>query len=90
MPSSDARDTRIPEQLPVRLGGEPPEAIGSPIDLALQSTEAALVQLTKVVMDNIRSGGEASPHVEAAERDLRSALRQLAQVKRHPHNSHAA
>ena len=71
----------------MRLGNEPAEAIGLPIDLALQSTEAALVQLTKVVMDNIRSGGEASPHVEAAERDLRSALRQLAQVKRHPHHS---
>jgi hypothetical protein len=85
--ASDARDTRISEQLTVRLGSEPTDGIGTPIDLALQSTEAALVQLTKVVMDNIRSGGEASPHVEAAERDLRSALRQLAQVKRYPGNS---
>ncbi len=84
--ASDARDTRISEPRTVRLGNEPAEAIGLPIDLALQLTEAALVQLTKVVMDNIRSGGEASPHVEAAERDLRSALRQLAQVKRHPRN----
>jgi hypothetical protein len=85
--ASDARDTRISEQVPVRLGSEPVEAVGSPIDLALQSTEAALVQLTKVVMDHIRSGGEASPHVEAAERDLRSALKQLSQVKRTPNNS---
>jgi hypothetical protein len=84
--ASDARDTRISEQLS-RLGSESTEGVGSPIDLALQSTEAALVQLTKVVMDNIRCGGEASPHVEAAERDLRSALKQLAQIKRHPSNS---
>jgi hypothetical protein len=51
------------------------------IDVALQSTEAALGQLTEAVIENIRSGGEVSHHIEAAERDLRNALRQLGQAR---------
>ncbi|HTU79544.1 MAG TPA: hypothetical protein VMF09_12370 [Solirubrobacteraceae bacterium] len=74
----------LSEALPARLDGELGERVDSPIELALQLTEAALGQLTKVVMDNIRHGGDASPHVEAAERDLRNALRQLSVVKRNP------
>jgi hypothetical protein len=56
----------------------------APIELAVQHTEAALGQLTKVVMHHIRHGGDTSAHAEAAERDLRSALRQLALIQRAP------
>ena len=54
----------------------------APIDLALRSTETALRHLTRVAMEEIRRGADSSPHVQAAERDLRSALKQLALVKR--------
>jgi hypothetical protein len=35
-------------------------------------------------MDDIRADGEASPHIEAAGRDLRTALKQLGLAKREP------
>jgi len=38
--------------------------------------------VSKVVM--VRVDGEVSPHIEAAERDLRTALRQLGMAKREP------
>ena len=60
------------------------ESVGAPIDLALEATEAALGQVTKAVIDNIRHGGDGTQHVEAAERDLRSALRQLTIAKPRP------
>lgn len=55
---------------------------GTPVEFAMQLTEAALGQLMRVVVENIRQGGNASAHVEAAERDLRSALRQLSLIQR--------
>jgi hypothetical protein len=76
----------FPEEPAGRLGGVKGNAAGSPTDLALQSTEAALGHVTKVVIENIRQGGDVSPHIEAAERDLRDALRQLGLAKRHPHD----
>lgn len=74
---------KLEEQLPGLLNGAHGEAAVSAIDLALRSTEAALGQLTTVVVESIRLGGDISPQVEAAERDLRSALRQLSLAKRH-------
>jgi len=75
----------FPEELSGRLDGVQAESAGSPIDLAVQSTEAALGQVMKVVIENIRHGGDVSQNIEAAERDLRNALRQLGLAKRHPH-----
>jgi len=79
---SDVSDLTFPQELQPHVNGELAEPGGAPIELALQLTEAALGQLMRVVVQSIRSGGGASPHVEAAERDLRSALRQLSVVKR--------
>jgi hypothetical protein len=59
-------------------------AADSPLGLALRATETALGELSKVVMDDICAGGEVSPHVEAAERDLRNALKQLGLARREP------
>jgi len=75
----------------VEFAGQPPDVLdgaqgetaASALDLALQSTETALAQLATVVVENIRLGGDVSPQVEAAERDLRNALRQLSLAKRH-------
>ncbi len=80
---SQVTSVEFPAQLPGLVDGVHSEAAISAIDLALQSTEAALGQLATVVVENIRVGGEVSPQVEAAERDLRSALRQLSLAKRH-------
>jgi hypothetical protein len=55
-----------------------------PLDVALRATETALGEVSKVVMDDIRVDGEVSPHIEAAERDLRTPLRQLGMAKREP------
>jgi hypothetical protein len=81
--SPPGTNIEFPDQQP--KGGVGPETAsdGAPIDVALRSTEAALGQLTQVVIENIRSGGDVSHHIEAAERDLRSALRQLGQARCH-------
>ncbi len=80
---SQVTSVEFSEQLPELLNGVQSEAAVSAIDLALASTEAALAQLTTVVVENIRLGGDVSPQIEAAERDLRNALRQLSLAKRH-------
>jgi hypothetical protein len=54
------------------------EAIGH----ALELTEEALGQVSRIAIEDIRDGLEASNHVEAAERDMRSALRQLVLAER--------
>jgi len=77
----------FPEELAGPSYVEQAGSLRSPIDLALRSTEAALGQVTKVVMENIQSNGDASPQIEAAERHLREALRQLGVAKRQPHES---
>jgi hypothetical protein len=70
------------EQRRESSGGQGATRSAPPIDLALRSTEAALGHLTKVAVEEIRRGADASPHVQAAERDLRSALKQLSLAKR--------
>ena len=49
---------------------------------ATKLTERALGQVARIVIEQIHSGLEASNHVEAAERDMRSALRQLVLAER--------
>ena len=49
---------------------------------ATELTEQALAQVARIAVEQIHSGLEASTHVEAAERDMRSALRQLVMAER--------
>jgi hypothetical protein len=51
---------------------------------AIEMTENALSEVGQVAMQQIRRGAEVSSHVEAAERDLRGALRQLVLAEREP------
>lgn len=44
---------------------------------ALELTEEALGVVARIAIEEIHSGLESSNHVEAAELDMRSALRQL-------------
>jgi hypothetical protein len=82
--SPQLASVEFPQQRAGSSNGEQPEPAGSAIELALRSTEAALGQVTKAMIDNIRHGGEGAQHVEAAERDLRGALRQLTIANRRP------
>jgi hypothetical protein len=50
--------------------------------LALEVTQEALAQVQQIAIEEIRYGLEASDHVQAAERDMRSALRQLVLAER--------
>jgi hypothetical protein len=52
------------------------------IERALQLAEDALEQITRIAVEQIRKGVESSNHVEAAEREMRSALRQLVLAQR--------
>jgi hypothetical protein len=44
---------------------------------AIELTERALTQVAHIAIEQIHEGLETSNHIEAAERDMRSALRQL-------------
>jgi hypothetical protein len=52
------------------------------LNRALEATEAALAEVTKLAIQRIRRGVDTPPHLEAAERELRNALRQLASLSR--------
>lgn len=54
------------------------------VEDALAATERALGEVTKLSIEWIRRGSDVPPHLEAAERELRNALRQLALLARHP------
>ena len=63
--------------------GEPGEQhLAEIMERALQLAEETLEQVTRIAVEQIRKGVESSNHVEAAERDLRSALRQLVLAQR--------
>ena len=49
---------------------------------ALQLTDEALNRVSRIAIEEIRDGLEASSHVEAAERHMRNALRQLVLAER--------
>ena len=65
-------------------------AIGKPNDhsilattaRAIELTEEALGQVARIAVEGMHHGLEASAHVEAAERDMRSGLRQLIRAER--------
>lgn len=52
------------------------------IERALQLAEDTLEQITRIAVEQIRWGAESSIHIEAAERDMRGALRQLVLAER--------
>ncbi|HTX11440.1 MAG TPA: hypothetical protein VME22_22655 [Solirubrobacteraceae bacterium] len=63
--------------------GDPGDAhIADLMERALGLAEETLEQIARIAVEQIRRGVESSNHVEAAERDLRSALRQLVLAKR--------
>lgn len=63
--------------------GDPGDAhIADLMERALGLAEETLEQIARIAVEQIRKGVESSNHVEAAERDLRSALRQLVLAKR--------
>jgi hypothetical protein len=63
--------------------GEPGEAhIADLMERALGLAEETLEHIARIAVEQIRRGVESSNHVEAAERDLRSALRQLVLAQR--------
>jgi hypothetical protein len=63
--------------------GDPGDAhVADLMERALGLAEEALEQIARIAVEQIRRGVESSNHVEAAERDLRSALRQLVLAKR--------
>ncbi len=49
---------------------------------AIELTEEALAQVAQVAVEGIHCGLDTSSHVEAAERDMRDALRQLVLAER--------
>jgi hypothetical protein len=52
------------------------------MERALGLAEETLEHIARIAVEQIRRGVESSNHVEAAERDLRSALRQLVLARR--------
>ena len=54
------------------------------LEKAIELTENALSEVNHVAMEQIRRGAEISAHIEATERDLRDALRQLVLAEREP------
>jgi hypothetical protein len=63
-------------------GGQGDEHVANILEQALGLAEETLEQIARVAVEQIRRGAETSNHVEAAERDLRSALRQLVLAQR--------
>ena len=63
-------------------GGQGDEHVADILEQALGLAEETLEQIARVAVEQIRRGAETSNHVEAAERDLRSALRQLVLAQR--------
>jgi hypothetical protein len=53
------------------------QSINQTMARALELTEEALREVARIAIEEIHTGLESSTHVEAAERDMRSALRQL-------------
>jgi hypothetical protein len=49
---------------------------------AVELTEEALGQVARIAIEEIHSGLETSNHIQAAEREMRSALRQLVLAER--------
>jgi hypothetical protein len=64
------------------LGDSGDAQVAEIMERALGLAEEALEQIARIAVEQIRRGVESSNHVEAAERDLRSGLRQLVLAQR--------
>lgn len=58
------------------------QRVAESMERALQLAEEALEQITRVAVEQIRKGIETNNHIEAAEREIRSAMRQLVLAQR--------
>jgi hypothetical protein len=58
------------------------QSVTETMQRALDVSEEALGQVARIAIEEIHSGVESSNHVRAAERDIRSALRQLVLAER--------
>lgn len=63
-------------------GNRDEHSIVATLARALDLTEEALGQVARIAIEEIHTGLESSNHVQAAERDMRSALRQLVLAER--------
>jgi hypothetical protein len=64
------------------IGNSGDAHIADLMERALGLAEETLEQIARIAVEQIRRGVESNNHVEAAERDLRSALRQLVLAQR--------
>jgi hypothetical protein len=64
------------------VGKRDDQNIAGTLAQAIELTEEALTKVTQIAIEEIRDGIEASNHVDAAERDMRTALRQLVLAER--------
>lgn len=85
-----AKRNQVVELGGIMTTGEPTDSrVAEIIERALQLAEDALEQITRIAVEQIRRGVESSNHIEAAERDMRSALRQLVLAQREWHQKPA-
>jgi hypothetical protein len=63
-------------------GKQSDQSIGATLARAIELSDEALAQVARVTVEGIRFGLPASSHIEAAERDMRRALRQLVLAER--------
>jgi hypothetical protein len=63
-------------------GKQTDHSIVATLARAIELSDEALAQVGRITVEAIRRGLPASSHVEAAERDMRSALRQLVLAER--------
>jgi hypothetical protein len=68
------------------VGKRNDQSIIATVARAIDLSEEALGQVARIAVEGIRSGLEVSSHVEAAEREMRSALRQLVLAERELHS----
>jgi hypothetical protein len=67
---------------PVAVSKRDDQSIIATMARAVELTEEALAQVARIAIEEIHSGLEMGMHVEAAERDMRGALRQLILAER--------
>jgi hypothetical protein len=76
--TSDERKSHASEAAGIMTTGEPGDQhLAEMMERALELAEETLEQVTRIAVEQIRKGIATSNHVEAAEREMRSALRQL-------------
>jgi hypothetical protein len=72
------------------MNARPDQNILATVARAVELTEAALGEIARVAIEQIHGDLDSSTHVDAAERDMRSALRQLVLAERELRSSSEA